>query len=331
MIDLKMMSDLIDAFPLDGKIIFLGDHNQLSSIESGSVLRDICSGIQGRPSIMKNVINNVVNINTVSFSQGICLLRKNYRFKKDSGISKLANAIKNGKKVLVKNILHKRELNDIHYCSLDTKDHYFIVTEMRKGYSFYLDLLKKKAHPKKILDAFEEYRLLCAVRLGRYGIVNLNNQFEKFLIEIGDVTVSNKNNWYEGKPVIISSNNSSLRLFNGDIGIAISKEKEIRVWFKTVKNMTRSFDPKCLISYETAWAMTVHKAQGSEFKNVALVLPEVNNPILTRELLYTAVTRSKKNIFLYAKQDVLMTAVGSSTKRTSGLKNLINNMNSAKV
>src|SRR5690606_40603770 len=125
--------------------------------------------------------------------------------------------------------------------------------------------------------------------------------------------------WYEGRPVMIARNDSALGLFNGDIGIALEREQGLRVWFAMPDGTIKSVQPSRLPEHETTWAMTVHKSQGSEFDHAALVLPTQLSPVVTRELIYTAITRARQRLSLYADDRVLVQAIATRTERRSGL------------
>jgi exodeoxyribonuclease V alpha subunit len=171
---------------------------------------------------------------------------------------------------------------------------------------------------------FDRFRILCAVRKGTYGVENLNRTVEQILIEEGIISV--KDQWYAGRPVMISENDYSLGLFNGDVGIAFpdpSSENDLKVFFVEKDGRTRSIRPDKLPAHETAYAMTIHKGQGSEFDNVFIILPERETPVLSRELIYTAITRAKNRVCLMSDLHVLCHAVEHQTERRSGLRDAL--------
>ena len=149
-----------------------------------------------------------------------------------------------------------------------------------------------------MLTAFDTFQVLCALRLGAWGVEGLNQRIEKWLTANQSLAL-----WYEGRPIMITSNDYSLGLMNGDIGIALRDHTGLlRVVFPTNEGEKvhglRWISPLRLPHVETAYAMTVHKSQGSEFNHVVLILPEVQSPILTREMIYTGITRAKENFTL---------------------------------
>ena len=164
--------------------------------------------------------------------------------------------------------------------------------------------------------------MLCAVREGPFGVSGLNDRIELALNRCGAIRrqPGAAGRWYAGRPVMISRNDSALGLFNGDIGITLRDHRnELRVYFQLPNGEIKSVQPSRLPAHETAYAMTVHKSQGPEFDHTLLVLPNQWLPVLTRELVYTAITRAKKQLSLYASHNVLASAISTPTQRRSGL------------
>ena len=170
-----------------------------------------------------------------------------------------------------------------------------------------------------MLAAFGEYQLLCALREGPWGVGGLNTQFEQLLERHRLIQPQRHSRWYEGRPVMISRNDSALGLFNGDIGVALERGQGMRVWFPMPDGTIKSVQPSRLPDHDTAWAMTVHKSQGSEFTHAALVLPTQLVPVVSRELVYTAITRAKSRLSMYADENLLAAAIATRTERRSGL------------
>ncbi|WP_225639253.1 exodeoxyribonuclease V subunit alpha [Candidatus Profftia sp. (ex Adelges kitamiensis)] len=331
LISLSMMSNIISALPKYARLILLGDRDQLDSVEAGSVFRDICyfSTFGFRPTraqelstLCRNTITAGVKNPNIAIRDSICLLKKNYRFASDSGISQLAAAVKTGNITLVRSYLDGR-FNDITWIPMTCEAHYNMLIKLCvEGYSSMLDLVHKQIDVTDILEHFSHFRLLCALREGPFGQSGLNKLIEIALAKFKLINKFTKEykHWYNGRPVMITSNDSSLGLFNGDIGIAISYAiRKIRVYFKLSDSSIKCVHPGRLPQVETAYAMTVHKSQGSEFKHIILVLPTDYSPIVTRELFYTAITRAKKKLTIFSKEKIIMTAVRTTTSRKSGL------------
>lgn len=328
MIDLPMMSRLIDALPAHGRIIFLGDRDQLASVEAGAVLGDICAWVNGgytpaRAAELSRLTGATVPAGEASgagaLRDSLCLLQKSYRFGSHSGIGQLASAVNCGDKRSLKTVC-TQGFEDIALKPLRTQEEYQAMLEdALNGYTHYLTLLRENTEPDAVLAAFSEFQLLCALREGPYGVSGLNVQLEQTLARKRHVSLPRHSRWYQGRPVMIARNDSALGLFNGDIGVALEGEQGMRVWFPMPDGTVKSFHPGRLPEHDTAWAMTVHKSQGSEFDHAALILPAQSVPLVTRELVYTAITRARQRLSLYADDKLLAQAVVTRTERRSGL------------
>ncbi|MEH2919656.1 exodeoxyribonuclease V subunit alpha [Samsonia erythrinae] len=335
MVDLPMMANVIAALPAGARIIFLGDRDQLASVEAGAVLGDICRFAEAgysraRAQQLQRLTGCMLDD---SGSQGettvgdcICLLRRSYRFDPHSGIGQLARAVNGGDEARVRAVL-SGEFTDITCRPLAAAEEYqTMLTQCVEGYRDYLKLIATGAAPEAVLSAFQRYRQLCALREGPFGVAGLNQRIEQALHQVGLIQRGRHplNRWYPGRPVMIERNDAALGLFNGDIGIAMpGKRGELRVFFSLPNGETKDVTPSRLPPHETAYAMTVHKSQGSEFEHTALVLPNHYLPVLTRELVYTAITRARQRLSLYADIRILCRAVKTPTQRYSGLEERI--------
>jgi exodeoxyribonuclease V alpha subunit len=164
------------------------------------------------------------------------------------------------------------------------------------------------------MKLYNKFRIFCATREWKGSVKEMNDRVED---QLG---LRQKNEFYESRPIVIKENDYNLGLFNGDTGILKKNEKgELRAWFE-VEGVLKPFVPALLPSHETAFATTIHKSQGSEFDNVLIVLPAQDNPILTRELLYTGITRARKEIYIHSDGELIKAAVGKKVRRSSGLK-----------
>ncbi|EPY1566772.1 exodeoxyribonuclease V subunit alpha [Raoultella planticola] len=331
MIDLPMMARLIDALPEHGRVIFLGDRDQLASVEAGAVLGDICAWVNagytaGRAAQLERLTGHPVPAGESDVAgalrDSLCLLQKSYRFGSHSGIGSLARAVNNGDRHGVRATLRKA-FEDIVLHPLSTTEEYEAMLEQSQaGYGRYLQLLRERAEPEALIAAFGEFQLLCALRDGPYGVSGVNEQLEQMLNRRRAITLPRHSRWYEGRPVMISRNDSALGLFNGDIGIALERGEGLRVWFPMPDGSIKSVQPSRLPEHDTAWAMTVHKSQGSEFDHAALILPAKIVPLVTRELVYTAITRAKQRLSIYADEQVLTQSIVARTERRSGLADI---------
>jgi exodeoxyribonuclease V alpha subunit len=303
MVDLALMSKLVDALPPQGRLILLGDRDQLASVESGAVLAD-CS--------------RALPDNTVE-------LQRTFRF--DAGIKKLAGLVNGRQAGPAWSLLAEGEFANVgRNPSLQyAVDRYF--EYMQKV----AECAGETSGYPEIFAAFNRFRVLCAVRQGRRGVTAVNQAIERGLQSRG-CRIMPDETWYPGRPVLITSNDYGLDLFNGDIGICLpdaTGEGRIKVWFARPAGheghggSLRSFLPYRLPQHETVYAMTVHKSQGSEFDEVLIVLPEQDNPVLSRELIYTAITRAKTEVMLLAEQEIFQIALGRSIERASGLAEML--------
>lgn len=331
MVDLPMMANLIAALPSQARVIFLGDRDQLASVEAGAVLGDICRCAETGYSLARAeelsaltgwVIEGREDPQAPPVRDSICLLRKSYRFDASSGIGQLALAVNAGDTRQV-DAVFAADYADIERFTLGSSEAYqHLLTACVAGYRDYLSRLAAGAQPADVLDAFSRFQLLCALREGPFGVMGLNERIEVSLQKAGLIRRSPgaANKWYPGRPVMIARNDSALGLFNGDIGIAmLDEEQALKVFFPLPDGSIKAVQPSRLPPHDTAYAMTVHKSQGSEFDHTVLVLPNQFTPVLTRELVYTAITRAKRRLTLYAEQNVLNSAVKMRTLRRSGL------------
>ncbi|MCW8945677.1 MAG: exodeoxyribonuclease V subunit alpha [Sedimenticola sp.] len=324
MIDVALMAKVVDALPSHGRLILLGDKNQLASVESGSVLGDICSEGSGFTAAFSKQLADVTGekipeqmVSEKQLADSIIELTHSYRFDHRSGIGQLADRVNSGDADGALSLLANDTFDDIHLLSSDEDP----VDLAIAGYGVYLKLLKRRAPLKDIFKAFDDFRVLCALREGEQGVSGLNDSIFKGLVRTG--LVSGAGLWFAGRPLLITQNDHNLKLYNGDIGIVLNNEVgEKMAYFETADGY-RAVSPARLSSHETAFAMTVHKSQGSEFNRVLLVLPERENPLLGRELIYTGLTRSRKMLALCDSGRVLGVAIRQQIRRSSGLKALL--------
>ena len=343
MVDLPMMARLIAALPTKAQVIFLGDRDQLASVEAGAVLGDICRFAElgySEPrakqlarltgyTLAGNIPIGDVQADAVNVRDSLCLLRKSYRFDEKSGIGQLALAVNAGRYRDALTVFNGTYTDIERFSLADSDDYQVLLEDCAAGYQHYLELAAAGADAGDVLAAFGRYQLLCALRAGPFGVSGLNERVEQLLHRkrLIERTPGLSGRWYVGRPVMIGLNDSALGLFNGDIGIALpDPEGELRVHFQLPDGNIKSVQPSRLPSHETAYAMTVHKSQGSEFEHTALVLPNTFMPVLTRELVYTAITRARQRLTLYCSDTVLSHAIRTPTHRVSGLVDRLNQL-----
>jgi len=332
MIDLPLLSKTLSAAAPETSIILIGDKNQLASVESGAALGDICTedAVNCFSSDLSKVFKNAAGIEIISspektglsvLSDCLVELNKNYRFETESNIFKLSSAINKGN---IKETISA--LNEAESAVFHIKESF--QTWLKKGLSKIITdnivPFIKAASCEQALTLLEQFRILCALREGPFGTKGINNVIEKQLVKLNLIDPAAE--FYHGRPVMVTQNDYSLKLFNGDTGIIFTptgKKEDLKAFFPGNDNTLRSFHPSTLPEHETVYAMTIHKSQGSEFDNVMLIFPENETPVLTRDLFYTAVTRTKEKIQIIGSEKIISYAVSRSIERRSGLKDML--------
>ncbi|WP_397450052.1 exodeoxyribonuclease V subunit alpha [Pseudomonas sp. NA-150] len=362
MIDLEMMANLLDALPPHARLILLGDKDQLASVEAGAVLGDLCRDAEaGRYSPHTQAWLQAVsgedlgkggllagNESNFPLAQQVVMLRYSRRFVEGSGIGHLSRLVNQQQVEEARALLNARNYKDVHALSLKGEQDRSLerlllegLGDGPQGYRHYLGVLAQQrpadetaledsqwtqwAHA--VLQAFDAFQLLCAVRKGPWGVEALNQRITHALFNAR--LIDSDQQWYEGRPVLMTRNDYGLGLMNGDIGIALrlpevgeTGRSVLRVAFPRNDGSggVRFVLPSRLNDVETVYAMTVHKSQGSEFAHTALILPDVLNPVLTKELIYTGITRAKSWFSLIEpRQGVFEDALRRKVKRLSGL------------
>ncbi len=348
MVDLSMMVKLVDALPSHARLILLGDKDQLASVEAGAVLGDICSFIDnGYSSNQGKLLSDLTGFSALgqpvspssnSIADCLCMLQKSYRFDARSGIGQLAKAINSGRAARVDEVWNQ-DFSDITHYPLSSDSYNQMLKSLVEAYSVYLrragerlrvdsstlenpSLESMAVKAKAVLKAFSQSRLLCAVREGDFGVVGLNQRIERALVA-RNLIKTQQEIWYHGRPVMVTLNDHALGLYNGDIGICMrddeDPEQRLKVYFELPDGSVKAVLPSRVPQHETAYAMTIHKSQGSEFEFTAMILPPEFSPIITRELIYTGITRAKERLALYCDVGVLKRGIQFKTERASGL------------
>jgi exodeoxyribonuclease V alpha subunit len=339
MVDLALMSKLLEAVPEKGRLILVGDKDQLASVEAGSVLGDICDRdvMHGFSAPFINHIaaltgealeNRVQTTEALSGLQdAIVVLQKSYRFAAGSGIGGLSRAVKRADPETVFQLLSDKKEKSITWQSLKPDEGLFenLSRQIVSGYQSYL----QAGDPAAALRRLQRFKILCALNIGPLGVQAINKLAEQVLSRHNLIAPDaiTQNPWYAGRPVLITRNHYPLGLFNGDIGVTLpdaeSDDHQLAVFFAGENGGVRRFQPYQLPEHATVYAMTVHKSQGSEFDEVLLIMPDSDFPILTRELIYTALTRARKKINIWATRSIIRKAIGRKIERTSGLRDAL--------
>ncbi|MBB5445890.1 MULTISPECIES: AAA family ATPase [unclassified Paraburkholderia] len=255
-------------------------------------------------------------------------LERNYRFGLESPIGRLSVAIRNGSPSAALDVL---QIDPTEVCAAALhEDAHTTLAErttarLAGGFAPYADALARALavdtpDPVPLFDALNRFRILCATRLGPRGVDQVNAAMAAEVRRAAGVTLAVGAQWFAGRPVMVTRNDYALGLFNGDIGIALpGAGGALRVYFRTGDGGVRAVSPAALPPHDTAFALTVHKSQGSEFEHAVLVLPSAFSRVLSRELVYTAITRARERVEVIGARAVLAQAIATPTQRDSGL------------
>jgi exodeoxyribonuclease V alpha subunit len=329
MIDLEMMARLLQAVPASARLILLGDKDQLASVEAGAVMSQLCTG-----TLLQHQTVTLIHSHRFDAKSGIGQWARNVNADvadNTPALKALWNAAPDWLATLPlqQSIEDDAAEPDVTRLQLTSASDAKLAVGLRYGWRHWLALLDahrpgktapaapcSDAQAVALLHAFTEFCVLCAVREGPLGVVQLNASVEHAL-GLG------QSPWYVGRPVMVTRNDYALALMNGDIGLCLpGADGVLRVAFPAVDGGVRWVMPSRLDSVETVFAMTVHKSQGSEFAHVLLVIPAQESPVLTRELVYTGLTRAKKRLTLWAPQlGVLWNGCARRVLRSGGLGN----------
>lgn len=342
MLDLNLAAQLFEAIAINSRLILLGDANQLSSVDVGAVLNDL----QYSQLLQEHCVE----------------LRKSRRFGSDAQIGRMAQFIQQQKQhpseqvitQFEQQVVEASELENINLTTVERdiiQLQYIEIEEhtasdkiqtylqsLWSGFQGYADALKQYLESESdadsdcnlvgtqqsVLKAFDDYRILTAMRYGQFGVVQLNDYMQAQLLAHLMAYTQAKGDWYIGRPVMMSENNYQLGLSNGDVGICFKHRQDptqFEVYFPSLaKWVLATRLPKHI---QTAFAMTIHKSQGSEFTHTAVVLERAAERLLSQELIYTAITRAKKVVTLLVDQIAFAYALSYQTTRQSGLLELL--------
>ena len=342
MVHLEMMAALLDALPPGARLILLGDKDQLASVEAGAVLGDLCHDAQagGYSAATVDYIRAATGQEIPPAFQGAAgalaqqtvMLRESRRF--GGPIGQLALAVNAGDAAAARAVLAADSGGKLAW--MDPAQQQDVLQLALSGYQDYLRMIAKAgagagiaaeehdAWVLQVLRSFEAFRILCAVREGEWGVTGLNEAIEQRLEAAG--LLRKRGEWYVGRPVMVTRNDYGTGVFNGDIGLTLpdpARAGSLRVYFSEGASI-RSVLATRLRQVETAFAMTVHKSQGSEFAHTVVALPREGGAVLARELVYTGITRAKEHFTLCTPSAaVLDSAIAQRTQRASGLRTLI--------
>jgi exodeoxyribonuclease V alpha subunit len=338
MMSLPLMARLLEAVRPDAHLVLVGDHEQLASVEAGAVFGDIVGPAgRGSPSTEPGLAPGPAPRPVPGIASSITVLETNYRFA--GPLAQLAGAIHAGDGDGVMDVLSPRQGapdagGGVQWLPVDpataAADGLAPVRMIVVRAGRALAEAAGRGDGAAALDALGRLRMLCAHRAGPVGVSTWNTRAERWLAaDAGEPSGSSRpenagaepgdGGWYPGRPVVVTENDYSLDLFNGDTGVAIARPGGgLVVAFRRAAG-TVAVSPARLAAVQTAFAMTAHRAQGSEFDQVVVLLPSPTSRVLTRELLFTAVTRARRHLVVVGTEESVRAAVGRPIARASGL------------
>ena len=352
MIDVALFSKLIAAIGPDTRLIILGDQNQLASVEAGSLLGDLCATVPQKNHFSEEVRPAITDLvpgfDLPKHSRDILLrdhiteLKHSWRFDEHPEFREVSQAVISNDSEKIKSWFEEDGLKG--NITIDPDYDEILFQRFVRDYEEYIEQDNKKLPTHNEIAAsikrFNELRILAVIRNGKNGVAGLNLRVENYLV--GKGLINSKSEFYEFRPVIVTRNHPDLQLFNGDVGIVRrdpDNPKKMKIWFLAEEQKAgqevesnsegnyqpvRGYSTGLLTDVETVFAMTVHKSQGSEFEKLLLVMPKVKDlPLLTRELLYTGITRAKAELLIQGTEEVILKAADGQVKRASGINNRI--------
>lgn len=334
MLDLGLATKLFEAVPTSARIILLGDKDQLAAVEAGAIFSELSCD----PTLSLSYIAALAQLTQIpaptiqpappskvsALQDSVIWFSENFRFSERSGIGRLAALINAGEDTSASHFLETNCDASITWLSADGLElDPASLSAMRQGYHAYLEAIQRNdSSPGALFEAFGAFRVLCAVHDTPRGTTAINLHISQAMraATCAQADTTPASAWYRGRPIMVLRNDYALQIFNGDIGIALpDADGVMMVYFPDGAAGFRAIAPVRLPEHDTAYAMTVHKSQGSEFEKVMVVLPAQSHRVLSRELLYTAVTRARSNVTLIASAPVLAETIRTTTVRHSGL------------
>jgi exodeoxyribonuclease V alpha subunit len=338
MVSLPLMAKLVDAVRPDARLILLGDRDQLASVEAGAAFGDICGPAGSRPVLRLSApaaaeVAAALGVDPTPHAErapgpgvwdAIVRLDRFRRFGSATGLGAVATALQRADEDAEEPLALLRAGGD-DVALIDPSDadaRAACEAEVVDAYARYAALAVDGAEPGAVLDALDALRVLCALRRGPDGARVWNARVEAGLARRVPRFRPDQP-WYVGRPILVTENDYGVRLYNGDVGVVLADPDDParrRAVFRTTDGSLRSLSPARLPACETTFAMTIHKSQGSQFGHAVVVLPSVPSPILTRELVYTGITRARTRTTILATDDVLAEALRRPVQRATGLQ-----------
>ncbi len=329
MVSLALMAKLLAALKPDARLVLVGDQNQLPPVDAGNVLGDLCSAaainvfskkfqaeyeLCGGEALVERKISAAENL-----ADTVIQLQTNHRSGEMILLNEIGVAVNSGDADAAMNLLQKSTTTALAWEPLPTVNS--LKAALRDAVVTHFGAVLKSASPAAALATLGKFRILCAVREGAFGTENINRLAEEILAEAGLIAPDEiKSGTYAGKPLMVTANNYALKLFNGDTGVAWPDgDGASLIYFPDETGGVRVIARERLPEHESVFALTIHKSQGSEFDHVLIMLPEKTNPVLTRQLFYTGLTRARKSVRILAPEIILRTTIATPMRRMSGL------------
>jgi len=331
MLDLALATRLVEAMPAGARLILLGDKDQLAAVEAGAVFAELSAGLgfsnrraaelAGLAGCTADALHDIAS-GVAPLTDSVMWLTESRRFRADSGIGRIAADINAGRGVEALAWLRTGDDDSVRWIDdAGEAPGSTSFAAVLAGYAPYFEALLDDTagqDPAALMRALDRFRVLCAVQAGPRGVVAINEFVAQRVRRL--TTPASTSPWYRGRAVMILRNDYALRVFNGDIGLCVpGPDGELAVAFPDSEGAWRLLTPSRLPEHADAFAMTVHKSQGSEFERVHLLLPGGAAAVMTRELAYTAVTRAASVVEISGNGEVFVSACAQPTRRRSGL------------
>ena len=303
MVSLPLMARLIESLAPGASLVLVGDPYQLASVEAGAVLGEIVGSRFG------------TDIAPGPLSGSIIHLERQHRFDEQSSIASLASAVREGDVGRALELLHD-DSDGVRWVRADDDAGIDELRELLCGSAVGVVEWARSGQVEQAIERLRETKVLAATRHGAFGLYRWNEAIEA---RIGDrlEDFPLRNAWYVGRPIIVNRNDNLNRIYNGDVGVVVDVGRPMVALVDGPEY--RYVPPTQLDDVDTWWAMTIHKSQGSEFDHVIVSLPLAPSPILTRELLYTALTRARQRVTVVASEEAIASAISRPARRSSGL------------
>lgn len=289
MIDLALMTRLMEAIPLSARVILLGDDHQLSPVQAGAVFSEIC-----RTDVLAPLVVS---------------LTYNFRSRGKTGIEALSTAIRKNDVKETTRILTLDQYPDLVYESPGNDDQAVLERYIQSGYGPFM----AQQDMASALDVMDRFKILCAHNIGESGTLQINHVCEKILHRSRHSVITDR---FVKQMIMINTNDYDRGVFNGDTGVVLQEKQGLVAGFRMEDGTIRKFGIMDLPSHEPAFGITIHKSQGSEFETVLILIPNTVSRVMTRQLLYTGVTRARKKVVIFGSLAVIQEAISLSLEQT---------------